>query len=787
MKTGHLLLMIALLLFAAASAAFASDVVTKEVLTVSHISSPNLVPNAGFEDASGGLPAGWAPKSPRPEIAPAFSSDSAMARTGQRSLRISGDGKPGVAGWITATCSGIRAGASYELTAYFRTEDIPDPDESVWVYIGWRKDASDDRARAAYLHSPVCEGDWWRISGTLRAPADATLADVTLGLRFAPHGRVWFDDVALREVPSPAPRRVRIATAYLNRETRGPEAWRKVIEEAGQGKADIVCLGELAQIVPDDPASRPTIPGPATDVLGELARKYHMMIVVSLPEWQGNVRYNTAVLVGRDGGIIGKYRKVMLPEAEVEWGTAPGSELPVFDTDIGRIGMQICYDHVFPEISRSLALQGAEIIFTPIEGDIRTEGKAYDAVARARALDNSVYYVTSICDTGRSLIIDPSGQILADTAGKLGLVFADVDLDAEFYEPWLSVPGYAEFKHVWPKERRPAMYHRLTARADPAPNLPSEQSSMTASEDIRTFIANTDEQEMRGNLFYLSKDPLPFRKANFTRPGQTKSTIEEADDFICGKLKSWGYQPELEPVQAQAFRCDRTKPRHHWYATPDPSDPWYTLHNIWAKKRGATKPEEIIVVVSHKDSPSWIDSPGAHDNAIGTVGNLELARLLSGRETQRSIWFLYCNEEHRPWTSIAAAQNAKSRRDNIIAVFNLDGIGARPQEAIDAGRRTSAVLYTTNEGKELADLMMAMNQAYGIGLDQYTVRVESPSNDDGSFIKAGYPAALGVHGSSPYGDPNYHEAGDIPERVDIVNARMAAQVTLATILTLDAQ
>jgi predicted amidohydrolase len=124
--------------------------------------------------------------------------------------------------------------------------------------------------------------------------------------------------------------------------------------------------------------------------------------------------------------------------------------------------MQICYDHFFPEVTRSLALNGAEIIFTPIMGDIRTHEQAYEAVARARALDNTIYYVTSIRDTARSLIVDPSGTILADSKGVPGVVFADIDLDAPFYEPWLSVEGSAEFRHLWRKERRPGSYGLLT-------------------------------------------------------------------------------------------------------------------------------------------------------------------------------------------------------------------------------------------------------------------------------------------------------------------------------------
>ncbi len=751
--------------------------------------SPNLIPNGSFEDVASGLPMGWRPGAPRSEIAPSVVSDTAFARSGMHSLCLSGDGKTGVVGWVTAACFGIRAGNMYELSVYYRTEDIPSPQESVWAYIDWKRDAKDERPRTAYLCSPVRQGEWWRLSARYRAPEGATMATVSLSLRHAPQGRVWFDDVSLRHAPSPAPRHVRIATVYLDRETRGPEAWRSAVREAGAGKADVVCLGELAQIVPTDANAHPTIPGPATEVLAALARQYHMMIVVSLPEWQGPLRYNTAVIIGRDGSIVGRYRKIHLPQAEVEAGTSPGATIPVFDTDIGRIGLQICYDHMFPEMARALALEGAEIIFTPIEGDIRSESKAYEAVARARALDNGVYYVTSICDTGRSMIIDPSGTILADTAGKQGVVFADIDLDQLFYEPWLSVPGYADFRHLWPKERRPARYDSLVQ--EPLSQVSLTQSTANAAQLMKTapgitdLIAKVDNKEISAGLFYLSRDPLPYRKANFTRPGQTKSSLEEADEYIESKLRAWGYDVEKEACRAQAFRCDQNKPLHHWYSTPDPADPWYMLNNLYAKKRGAAEPDEIIVVISHKDSPSWIDSPGAYDNAVGTVASMEAARLLAGRSLRRSLWFVYCNEEHTPWTSITAAQNARSRGDNIIAVLNLDGLGAKPQEAIDAKRKTNALFYTTPEGEQLAQMMMALNDAYGIGLEQVVAKHDGPANDDGSYIKAGYPTALGIHGSSPFGDPNYHMPGDIPERVDVENVGMAVQLALATILTLD--
>ena len=193
--------------------------------------------------------------------------------------------------------------------------------------------------------------------------------------------------------------------------------------------------------------------------------------------------------------------------------------------------------------------------------------------------------------------------------------------------------------------------------------------------EIRKTIARVDQGNLRRDIFYMSDDPLPCRKVNFTRPGQQVSTLEEADEFIAGRLAAWGYAVEQEPLQVQAVRCDESKPRHHWYSRPEAADPWYVACTLYANKRGASRPDEFIYLLSHKDSSSWIDCPGAYDNAAGTAGNLEIARILADIPTNRSIWFVFCNEEHWPWTSIIAAQNAKQRGDNLVAILYTDGFG----------------------------------------------------------------------------------------------------------------
>lgn len=78
---------------------------------------------------------------------------------------------------------------------------------------------------------------------------------------------------------------------------------------------------------------------------------------------------------------------------------------------------------------------------------------------------------------------------------------------------------------------------------------------------------------------------------------------------------------------------------------------------------------------------------GANDNAIGTAGVLEMTCVLAQYTSESTIRFLWCNEGHTPWTSKIAAQKAKARGDNIVAVFNLDGIGAKTAEQTAAGKK----------------------------------------------------------------------------------------------------
>ncbi len=303
---------------------------------------------------------------------------------------------------------------------------------------------------------------------------------------------------------------------------------------------------------------------------------------------------------------------------------------------------------------------------------------------------------------------------------------------------------------------------------------------------IPALLKRVDEKRIRRDTFHLSKAPLRFRKLNFTSPGHAKSTLDEADDFISARLASCGYSVGRDGCLVQAFRRDLKKNIHHQYSPPHVRDPWHVAWNLSARKVGSTVPDETILLIAHKDSQSWIDCPGANDNAIGTAVNLELARVLARYPSRRSFWFLFCNEEHWPWTSVTAARNARLRGEKIIALFNIDGPGVRKPEDRKAGRMTCFSVYYAPEAERLADLMAEVNRDYALGLVCGRHKVERPGNDDGSFIKEGYRVAVHNIGSMPYADPNYHLEGDVPELCDIPSAAATARATLAAALRLDA-
>ncbi|MEM2146528.1 MAG: carbon-nitrogen hydrolase family protein, partial [Candidatus Jordarchaeaceae archaeon] len=117
----------------------------------------------------------------------------------------------------------------------------------------------------------------------------------------------------------------------------------------------------------------------------EKAKKYKAYICGCFYEREGDFAFNTAVLIDRKGRLVGKYRKTHPYWPEEPEGVSPGDDFPVFDTELGKIGIIICYDSWFAETSRILGLKGADIILFPNAGYERK-------LIPARAIDNNVYF-----------------------------------------------------------------------------------------------------------------------------------------------------------------------------------------------------------------------------------------------------------------------------------------------------------------------------------------------------------------------------------------------------------
>src|SRR5438270_11047301 len=207
------------------------------------------------------------------------------------------------------------------------------------------------------------------------------------------------------------------------------------------------------------------IPGPSTEALEGECQALGMHVVCGLLERDGDALRNAAVLVG-PGGLIGTYRKTHLPFLGVDRFVVPGDELPVYETPLGRIGIEICYDLRFPEVTRTLALKGADIVAHPTNFPMAARVQT-EVITLARAAENRIHLLTAnrvgkerwgeFC--GRSQIVDPYGVRLAETgvAGE-ALLVADVEIEKARDKDYV-IPG--EYELYLFGHRRPELYGAL--------------------------------------------------------------------------------------------------------------------------------------------------------------------------------------------------------------------------------------------------------------------------------------------------------------------------------------
>ncbi len=405
--------------------------------------------------ASDTYPSGWETVAQREEIRPSFSYESKGGSHGDGAFVISAADSVSQQGRFQKAFP-VSGGKFYRFEALRKTEHVEVPRRSTIVRIVWQdkegKDVLADppagrekEAGSIPLAEPehplddaVDQQGWTQVSGLYRAPSKATQAVVELHLQWAPRGRVEWSSVSFAETSKPPSRKVRLATVHYIPSGKSPRAnceeYAPLIAKAAEQKVDLVVLGETVPYVrvgkkPHETAE--AVPGPSTEFFGELAKQNKLHIVVSLYEREGRAVYNTAVLLGPDGKLIGKYRKVCLPHSEVESGVTPGDDYPVFDTKFGKVGMMVCYDGFFPEVARELTNRGAEVIAWPVWG-------CNPLLGQARACENHVYVVSSTYTDAKSnwmqsAVYDHAGQPLAKGENWGDVVVAEVDLSQRHF------------------------------------------------------------------------------------------------------------------------------------------------------------------------------------------------------------------------------------------------------------------------------------------------------------------------------------------------------------------
>lgn len=223
------------------------------------------------------------------------------------------------------------------------------------------------------------------------------------------------------------------------------------IDEAAAHGAKLVSFPEVMNLVGEnvgEGGKHEQIPGYTTEKLMAKAKEHGIYIHSGsfCEEIPGEERaYNTTVMINPQGEIIAKYHKlhtfdVTLPDGTVCDESArihPGDEIVTVDTELGKLGFAICYDIRFPELFRIMALEGAQVIFTPASFTMPTGKDHWEPILRTRAIENGLYIVAAgqigkkarFAAYGNSMVVDPWGTVISRAKDQPGITYGEIDLD----------------------------------------------------------------------------------------------------------------------------------------------------------------------------------------------------------------------------------------------------------------------------------------------------------------------------------------------------------------------
>ncbi len=245
----------------------------------------------------------------------------------------------------------------------------------------------------------------------------------------------------------------KLAAVQIRTETDVEQTLRKaeqMVAEAAQNGAKLIVLPEMwncpyskkyFHAVADNDNGR------SRDAMSRWAADNGIILAGgSVPEKCGAKLYNTCYVFDETGRQIARHRKIHLFDVDIKGGVrfkesnnfAPGENITVFDTSLGRMGVEICFDIRFPELCRAMAKRGAEIILCPAQFNMTTGPRHWELSVRARAMDNELFFVGASAARyegfdyecwGHSTVADPFGMVLASCDEKEQILYCDIDLN----------------------------------------------------------------------------------------------------------------------------------------------------------------------------------------------------------------------------------------------------------------------------------------------------------------------------------------------------------------------
>ena len=382
---------------------------------------------------------------------------------------------------------------------------------------------------------------------TIKLLCRAAVAILTLGIAVSSEAQEYTGDGAQRVSKPKGLMRVAAAQTknrtldfrltpqeVLTRVDQTLQELEEIIDKAGEKGCDAIVfpedtLGLLKWECANEERLGEVLPESVKRMLtrfGKSASNHRMNIVCCNDTCEPDgTTHNTSIFIGRDGKEIGRYHKVNLPFGEQS--RTRGEKFPVFQTsDLGSVGMLICYDMVFPEPIRCLALAGADVVFVPTLGGaaMGDEDDIGRAAFRTRAVDNFVWLVVAKRGNG-SMIISPKGSVVAEAIGSDSLAIADIN-------PFGNRDGGDAFNMQQDmrgrlfRERVPEAYGILT---DPHPTILDKVKSNITKEDAVRIMKNG-----------ITNGEVRFNQANeLANSGKTEEAIKLYETLIAEFPTSW--------------------------------------------------------------------------------------------------------------------------------------------------------------------------------------------------------------------------------------------------------